>query len=39
MVGLFKPKNKFLGIDVSGRIEAIGANVKQIRLDDGVFGV
>jgi NADPH:quinone reductase-like Zn-dependent oxidoreductase len=38
MAGLLKPKNKVLGIDVSGRVEAVGANVVQLRPGDEVFG-
>jgi NADPH:quinone reductase-like Zn-dependent oxidoreductase len=36
--GLFRPKNKILGADLAGRVEAIGSNVKQIQLGDEVFG-
>jgi NADPH:quinone reductase-like Zn-dependent oxidoreductase len=36
--GLLKPKNPRLGSDVSGRVEAIGGNVKQFRPGDEVFG-
>jgi NADPH:quinone reductase-like Zn-dependent oxidoreductase len=36
--GLFRPKNKILGADVAGRVEAIGCNVKQFKPDDEVFG-
>jgi NADPH:quinone reductase-like Zn-dependent oxidoreductase len=36
--GLFRPKNKILGADVAGRVEAIGCNIKQFQLGDEVFG-
>ncbi len=36
--GLFRPKNKILGADVAGRIDAIGCNVKQFIPGDEVFG-
>jgi NADPH:quinone reductase-like Zn-dependent oxidoreductase len=36
--GLFKPKNKILGDDIAGRVEAVGKNVEQFRPDDEVFG-
>jgi len=38
MAGLLKPKNKVLGIDLAGRIEAVGANVTQFQPGDEVFG-
>ena len=37
-VGLFKPKNKILGADIAGCVEAVGRNVKQFRPGDAVFG-
>jgi NADPH:quinone reductase-like Zn-dependent oxidoreductase len=38
MAGLLKPKNNVLGIDMAGRVEAVGANVTQFQPDDEVFG-
>ena len=36
--GFTKPKNKILGFDVAGWIEAVGANTKQFQPGDDVFG-
>jgi NADPH:quinone reductase-like Zn-dependent oxidoreductase len=36
--GLFGPKNKILGADFAGRVEAIGCNVRQFTPGDEVFG-
>ena len=36
--GFLKPKNKILGADIAGRVEAVGRKVKQFRPGDEVFG-
>jgi NADPH:quinone reductase-like Zn-dependent oxidoreductase len=36
--GLLKPKHKILGADMAGRVEAVGAHVKQFQPGDEVFG-
>jgi NADPH:quinone reductase-like Zn-dependent oxidoreductase len=36
--GVFKPKDQRLGVDLAGRIAAIGSNVTQFRPGDEVFG-
>jgi NADPH:quinone reductase-like Zn-dependent oxidoreductase len=36
--GLLKPKNKMLGLDIAGRVEAVGGNVKQFQPGDEIFG-
>jgi NADPH:quinone reductase-like Zn-dependent oxidoreductase len=36
--GLFKPKHTLLGADIAGTVEAVGAEVKEFRLGDAVFG-
>jgi NADPH:quinone reductase-like Zn-dependent oxidoreductase len=37
-MGLLKPKNKILGADLAGQVEAIGRNVRQFKPGDEVFG-
>lgn len=36
--GLLKPKNKILGSDIAGRVEAVGRDVKHFQPGDEVFG-
>jgi len=36
--GLLRPKNKILGADVAGQVEALGAGVRKWRVGDAVFG-
>ena len=38
MAGLLKPKHKIPGIDVAGRVEAVGRDVTQFQVGDEVFG-
>jgi len=36
--GLLRPKNKILGADIAGRVEAVGRNASQFKPGDDVFG-
>jgi NADPH:quinone reductase-like Zn-dependent oxidoreductase len=38
MSGLLKPKHNVLGVDVAGRVESVGAGVKEFQPGDDVFG-
>ncbi len=36
--GMFKPKEKILGVDIAGKIEAIGKDVTKFKVGDEVYG-
>jgi NADPH:quinone reductase-like Zn-dependent oxidoreductase len=38
LYGLFKPKKQIPGSDISGRIEAIGKNIRRFKIGDEVYG-
>ena len=36
--GLFRPRNPRLGVDIAGRVEAVGSDVTQFRPGDEIYG-